>query len=420
MPRRGVTSPSLDSRAERLLRELAPQVLGCVVGRYGDFAAAEDAVQEALIAAAVQWPRDGLPENPRGWLIQVASWRMTDHWRSEAARRRREEAAAGDALLHPAARVADAEAADAGDDTLLLLFMCCHPSLTTPSAVALTLRAVGGLTTAEIANAFLVPEATMAQRISRAKETIRSSGVAFRMPTREERARRLNAVRHTLYLIYSEGYTSSAGPTLHRTDLSSEAMRLARALHQVLPDDAEVAALLALMLLTDARRPARTDANGELVPLDEQDRTLWNKEFIAEGVALVSAALPKGPVGPYQIQAAIAAIHDEAARFEETDWPQILAFYQLLERLSNNPIVALNRIVATAMVEGPKAGLDALDVLAADARLKGHYRLDAVRAHLLEKAGDREAAVAHYRKAAARTSSVPERNYLVTRAARLA
>lgn len=411
MPRRGVTSPSLDSRAESLLRELAPQVLGRVVGRYGDFAAAEDAVQEALIAAAVQWPRDGLPENPRGWLIQVASRRMTDHWRSEAARRRREEAAAGDALLHPDA--------DPGDDTLLLLFMCCHPSLTTPSAVALTLRAVGGLTTAEIANAFLVPEATMAQRISRAKETIRSSGVAFRMPTREERARRLNAVLHTLYLIYSEGYTSSAGPTLHRTDLSSEAMRLARALHQVLPDDAEVAALLALMLLTDARRLARTDANGELVPLDEQDRTLWNKEFIAEGVALVSAALPKGPVGPYQIQAAIAAIHDEAARFEETDWPQILAFYQLLERLSDNPIVSLNRIVATAMMEGPKAGLDALDVLAADARLKGHYRLDAVRAHLLEKAGDQEAAVAHYRKAAARTSSVPERNYLVTRAARL-
>ncbi len=407
-----MTSPSLDSRAESLLRELAPQVLGCVVGRYGDFAAAEDAVQEALIAAAVQWPRDGLPENPRGWLIQVASRRMTDHWRSEAARRRREEAAARDA---------DADGrADPGDDTLLLLFMCCHPSLTTPSAVALTLRAVGGLTTAEIANAFLVPEATMAQRISRAKETIRSSGVAFRMPTREERARRLNAVLHTLYLIYSEGYTSSAGPTLHRTDLSSEAIRLARALHQVLPDDAEVAALLALMLLTDARRPARTDANGELVPLDEQDRTLWNKEFIAEGVALVSAALPKGPVGPYQIQAAIAAIHDEAARFEETDWPQILAFYQLLERLSDNPIVSLNRIVATAMVEGPKAGLDALDVLAADARLKGHYRLDAVRAHLLEKAGDREAAVAHYRKAAARTSSVPERNYLVTRAARLA
>src|SRR5229473_6531125 len=261
----------------------------------------------------------------------------------------------------------------------------------TSSAIALTLRAVGGLTTAEIANAFLVPEATMAQRISRAKETIRSSGVAFRMPTREERARRLNAVLHTLYLIYSEGYTSSADPTLHRTDLSSEAMRLARALHQVLPDDAEVAALLALMLLTDARRPARTDGNGELVPLDEQDRTLWNKEFIAEGVALVSAALPKGRVGPYQIQAAIAAIHDEAARFEETDWPQILAFYQVLERLSNNPIVSLNRIVATAMVEGPKAGLDALDVLAADARLKGHYRLDAVRAHLLEKVGDREA-----------------------------
>jgi RNA polymerase sigma factor (sigma-70 family) len=414
-----VTPPSLDVRIESLLRELAPQVLGSVIRRYRDFAAAEDAVQEALIAAAVQWPRDGLPDNPRGWLIQVASRRMADHWRSETARRRREEAAARDALIHPAARSREAFGSSEEDDTLVLLFMCCHPSLTPSSAIALTLRAVGGLTTAEVANAFLVPETTMAQRISRAKETVRSSGVAFGLPTPSKRAGRLGAVLHVLYLIFNEGYTTSAGSTLHRADLSSEAIRLTRVLHRVLPNDAEVTALLALMLLTDARRPARTDADGALIPLDEQDRSLWNKELIAEGVELVSAALRTGPVGLYQVQAAIAAIHDEAERFDDTDWPQILAFYLLLEGLSDNPMVLLSRVVATAMVEGPQAGLAALDAVAVDRRLQGHYRLDAVRAHLLEKAGDPVGAMAHYRAAAARTSSVPERNYLVGRAARL-
>lgn len=325
----------MDGTVGHLLRELAPQVLGAVARRHGDFAAAEDAVQEALIAAAAQWP------------------------------------------------------------------------------------AVGGLSTAEIANAFLVPEATMAQRISRAKQSIKASGVPFRMPTDAERAERLSAVLHVLYLIFSEGYTSSIGPALHRTDLSTEAIRLTRAVHALLPNDGEVAGLLALMLLTDARRAARTGANGELIPLDEQDRTLWDQRLIAEGTRLVSAALSRGSIGSYQLQAAIAAVHDEAARAEDTDWPQILALYSLLERLSDNPMVALNRAIAAAMVHGPAVGLELLEALDTDARLGGHYRLDAVRAHLLERAGDRERAMAHYRAAAERTTSVPERNYLITKAARL-
>ena len=413
-----MTSPALDSRTEHLLRELAPRVLGAVIRRYRDFAASEDAVQEALVAASLQWPRDGVPGNPRGWLIQVASRSMTDHIRSETARRRREHVVAEETDLFVTPAAGSGSLAEQ-DDTLVLLFMCCHPALTPSSAIALTLRAVGGLTTAEIAKAFLVPEATMAQRISRAKQSIKSSGVPFQSPSSPERDQRLGAVLHVLYLIFNEGYTSSAGPDLQRADLSSEAIRLTRAVHRLLPDDGEVAGLLALMLLTDARRPARTGENGELIPLTEQDRSLWDQTAIAEGVALVTATLSKGSIGEYQLQAAIAAVHDEAARAEDTDWPQILALYGVLKRLSDNPMVTLNHAIATAMVEGPAAGLELLKALDADERLAGHHRLDAVRAHLLERAGDREGAIAHYRTAAGRTTSLPERNYLMTQAARL-
>jgi RNA polymerase sigma factor (sigma-70 family) len=413
-----VTSSPPELGVERLLRELAPQALGAVVRRFRDFAACEDAVQEALIAAAAQWPRGGIPGNPRGWLIQVAQRRMTDHLRSEISRRRREAVVAAEtpAAVAPAL---DGETAIDPDDTLVLLFMCCHPALSAPSAIALTLRAVGGLSTAEIAKAFLVPEATMAQRISRAKQSIKQSRVPFRLPDAGERARRLSSVLHVLYLIFSEGYTTSSGPALRRTDLSNEAMRLTRAVHQLLPDDGEVAGLLALMLLTDARRAARTGPGGELIPLDEQDRTLWDAGAIAEGVALVSAALRRGSVGEYQLQAAVAAVHDEAPRAEDTDWPQVLALYGVLKRMSDNPLVALSHAVAAAMVHGPNAGLDLLTPLDDDERLRGNHRLDAVRAHLLERAGDRAAAVALYHAAAEKTTSLAERNYLTMRAARL-
>jgi RNA polymerase sigma factor (sigma-70 family) len=410
-----------DDTAENLLRELAPQVLGAVIRRFGNFGTAEDAVQEALIDAATQWKCQGMPDNPKGWLIHVAARRMTDYLRSESARKRREEVAAEQAALErPLLPTADYLERTDADDTLILLFMCCHPALTLPSAVALTLRAVGGLTTAEIANAFLVPEATMAQRISRAKQTIKSSGIGFRMPTNRDRGERLNAVLHVLYLIFNEGYVSSSGASLHRVELSNEAIRLTRAVRALLPADPEVAGLLALMLLTDARRGARTGPNGELIPLDRQDRTLWDQTTIAEGVALVNQTLPKGAVGPYQLQAAIGAVHDQAARAEDTDWPQIVALYSVLQRMSDNPMVALNHAIAVAMVNGPSAGLELLKQLDGDQRLAGHYRLDAVRAHLLERAGDRDAAIAHYRAAAKRTTSTPERDYLMTQAARLA
>jgi len=412
---------ALDAKTENLLREVAPQVLGAVIRRFGDFSAAEDAVQEALMAAATQWPRQGVPDNPRGWLIQVAARRMTDHIRSEVARRRREGAVLmempPDDQLAPAV---DTAIEMDQDDTLILLFMCCHPALTRPSAIALTLRAVGGLTTAEIASAYLVPEATMAQRISRAKQRIKASGVPFGMPDEQERAVRLSAVLHVLYLIFNEGYTSSSGAALHRTDLSNEAIRLARAVHLMLPQDAEAAGLLALMLLTDARRAARTDADGQLIPLAEQDRTLWDRDAIAEGTTLITNTLSRGSIGAYQLQAAIAALHDEAGRAEDTDWAQIVALYALLMRMSDNPVIALNHAIAVAMVRGPAAGLELLKTLDADERMAGHYRLDAVRGHFFEMLGDRPAAVAHYRAAAGRTTSIPERNYLTTKAARLA
>jgi RNA polymerase sigma factor (sigma-70 family) len=406
-----------DVPIEHLLRELAPQVLGAVARRFRDFSSAEDAVQEAMIAAFTQWTREGVPDNPRGWLIQVACRRMTDHVRSEIARRERETAVAAEAESLPP--TLEIEAHMDPDDTLILLFMCCHSALTPSSAIALTLRAVGGLTTAEIANAFLVPEATMAQRISRAKQTIKASGVPFRLPSPHERTERLPAVLHVLYLIFSEGYASSIGSHLQRLDLAREAIRLTRNTKTLLPDNAEVAGLLALMLLTHARRAARTGPDEGLIPLDKQDRSLWDRVEISEGIEFLTVALAKGSVGLYQLQAAIAAVHDEAERAEDTDWPQILALYELLKRVSPSPMVTLNHAIAAAMVQGPDKGLQLLRALDTDPRLASHYRLDAVRAHLLEKTGDYEAAIKHYRVAAARTTSIPERNYLMAQAARL-
>jgi RNA polymerase sigma factor (sigma-70 family) len=395
-----------------LLRELAPQVLSSLVRRYGDFDTCEDAVQEALLAAALQWPAEGVPANPKGWLTTVAARRWIERWRQEAARRRREQTAA--ALVPP-----DPGPVPVTDDTLTLLLLCCHPSLTQASQVALTLRAVGGLTTAEIARAFLVPEATVAQRISRAKQRIKASGAEFRMPSEAERPERIAAVLRVLYLIFNEGYTASSGPALHRAELTSQAIRLTRQLQQRLPEDGEVAGLLALMLLTDARRPARSRPDGTLVPLAEQDRGRWDTQAIAEGVALLTRTLASAPIGPYQLQAAIAAVHDEAARVEDTDWDQILGLYELLRRLAPGPMVELNRVVAVAMVDGPQAGLRELAAAESDPALAGHHRLEAVRAHLLELAGDREAAQAAYQLAARRTLSLPERRYLSSRAARL-
>jgi RNA polymerase sigma factor (sigma-70 family) len=404
-----------DANSEHLLRELAPQVLGIVARRFLDFVSAEDAVQEAMIAAFTQWPQEGIPENPRGWLIQVACRRLTDHVRSDVARRERETTVARDAeVLAPEVNV---ESDMDPDDTLILLFMCCHGALTASSAIALTLRAVGGLTTAEIANAFLVPESTMAQRISRAKQSIKASGVPFRMPSPQERAERLAAVLRVLYLIFNEGYASSIGMQMQRLDLAREAIRLTRAMSVLLPEDGEVAGLLALMLLTDARRAARTGPGEELIPLDKQDRSLWDRSEISEGVELLTAALAKGSVGLYQLQAAIAAVHDEAPRAEDTDWPEILALYELLMRVSPGPMVTLNHAIAAAMVHGPAKGLELLKPL--DSQLGGHYRLDAVRGHLYEMVGDYERAIRHYRTAAERSTSIPEQNYLITQAARL-
>jgi RNA polymerase sigma factor (sigma-70 family) len=405
---------------EHLLRELAPQVLGAVVRRYRDFSAAEDAVQEALLAASSQWREQGVPENPRAWLIQVAARRLTDQLRSELSRRRRETALVEESgFTEATAPAADSEQEPERDDALLLLFMCCHPALTRTSAIALTLRAVGGLTTAEIAAAFMVPEATMAQRISRAKATIKSSGVGFVMPGEVERDARLAAVLHVLYLIFNEGYTSSSGASLQRVDLASEAIRLARAVRQMLPNHGEVAGLLALLLLTDARREARSGPDGELIPLDEQDRSRWDQAQIREGVALVTMAISRGGIGAYQLQAAIAACHDEAPRAQDTDWPQILALYGVLERLADNPMVTLNRAIALAMVQGSEAGLTLLESLDTDPRIAKHHRLAAVRAHLHERAGRLELAIELYRRAAALTASVPERNYLLMKAAKL-
>ena len=410
----------MEPQIQHLLRELAPRVLGAVVRRYRDLQACEDAVQEALIAAAAQWPREGLPENPRAWLIHVTNRRIADQARAETTRRLRESVVVS--LIPPEeqlALAADDALAVERDDSLELLFMCCQPALSTPSAVALTLRAVGGLTTAEIARAFLVPEATMAQRLSRARQTLKTEGVVLELSPHDRKARLL-AVTHVLYLIFNEGYVASSGSQLQRVDLSREAIRLTRMLHRLLSAEPEVEGLLALMLLTDARRAARTGPAGELIPLDQQDRARWDAAAIAEGTALVTQAFSRGAVGPYQLQAAIASLHDEAPTADATDWPQIRALYEAMLQLTDNPMVALSHAIAVAMVDGPKAGLVRLEAVAADARLAGNHRVDATRAHLLERAGDMPGAIAAFGRAAAGTASSAERDYLLLQAARLA
>jgi len=403
-----------------VLREFAPQVLATLVRRYGQFDACEDAVQEALLAATVQWPGQGVPKQPRAWLLTVATRALIDEWRADSARRRRETAAALDAPGYaPVADLADDHPGDDRDDTLALLFLCCHPALSPPSQLALTLRAVGGLTTAQIAAAFLVPEATIARRIVRAKQRIRDAGARFELPAQPQRTERLGVVLHALYLIFNEGYTTSSGSALQRTDLTAEAIRLTRLLHRLLPGEAEVAGLLALMLLTDARRAGRTDPDGRIVPLAEQQRDKWDAAGIVEGQAILTRNLGSGPVGPYQLQAAIAALHDEAPTAEATDWPQILALYDVLTTIAPGPVVTLSRAVALAHVHGPRAGLAILGTLDTDQRMAHTHRLEAVRAHLLEQAGDIAAARDSYFQAARMTASLPEQRYLQLRAARL-
>jgi RNA polymerase sigma factor (sigma-70 family) len=401
---------------EDLLRELAPQVLGVLVRRHGQFEECEDAVQEAVLAAAVRWPDEGVPASPRGWLITAASRRMIDQIRSDHARRVREATAVEQA---PELRGDAGDDVPATDDTLVLLFGCCHPALTPASQMALTLRAVGGLTTAEIARAFLVPEATMAARISRAKQSIKAAGSRFTMPAPDELPERLSVVLHVLYLIFNEGYVASSGSDLQRADLAREAIRLTRVVRGQLPGDGEVAGLLGLMLLTDSRRAARATPGGDLIPLAEQERTLWDRELIAEGTDLISKAMAGSQLGPYQLEAAIAAVHADARTAADTDWRQVHLLYKILERIAPNPVVTLNRAVALAEISGPRAGLELLDTLAGDARMARHHRLHAVRAHLLETAGDLRAARDSYRLAARATASLAERRYLEGRAARL-
>ncbi|MCF2532207.1 RNA polymerase sigma factor [Yinghuangia sp. KLBMP8922] len=407
----------LSASAEGLLRELAPQVLGGLVRRYGQFEGCQDAVQEAVLAAAVRWPAEGVPGNPRGWLATVAARRLVDEMRSDRARRVRESAVAAEAAAEAAG--ADVRVPGDCDDTLVLLFLCCHPVLSAASRTALTLRAVGGLTTAEIARAFLVPEGTMAARISRAKQRIRAAGSTFALPEGADREERLRVVLQVLYLVFNEGYTASSGGALHRADLAGEAIRLTRMVHAQLPEDGEVCGLLALMLLTHARRGVRTCAAGELVPLAEQDRSRWDRGMVAEGMALAKAALAAPALGPYQVQAAIAATHADAATAAETDWVQVHGLYLVLERIAPNPVVTLNRAVALAEVEGPAAGLALLAGLDGDGRLAGHHRLAAVRAHLLERSGEPGAAYGWYREAARGTASVAEQRYLLGRASRV-
>ncbi|MGC5167938.1 RNA polymerase sigma factor [Luteimicrobium sp. DT211] len=412
---------SSDRDVEDVWRRCAPDVLAAVARHHGDFGRAEDAVQEALAAASRTWRADGVPDDPKAWLITVASRRYVDAWRSDSARERRELMSAArspsDAFLAPSAE--SASAVPQRDDTLTLLVLCCHPVLPRASQVALTLRAVAGLTTAQVARAYLVPEATMAQRISRAKARLRDAGARFVPPSAEELPGRVDAVAQVLYLVFTEGHTTTSGTGLVDVSLADEAIRLARELHRLLPGDGEVAGLLALMLLTHARRAARTTADGSLVPLADQDRRLWDRPLIAEGTALVEAALPVGPVGPYQLQAAVAAVHDEAATAGDTDWVQIDVLYGMLDQVAPSPVVTMNHAVAVAEVAGPRAGLEMVEPLRADRALRRHHRLHAVRAHLLERLGETEEARAEYEVAAELTTSVVEQRYLNGRATAL-
>jgi RNA polymerase sigma factor (sigma-70 family) len=409
---------------EDLLRSLAPQVLGAVVRRYGHFDLAEEATQEALLAASANWPRDGAPENPKGWLVAVAARRLTDLLRSDQARRRREDRVARWSLAAQGERSCGPSSADGlvsanSDDSLVVLFMCCHPSLPTASKIALTLRAVGGLSAAEIGRALLTSEQTVTRRITRAKQSIKDSAVPFAMPPGGDLAGRLAAVLRVLYLIFNEGYAATSGTQLVRVDLAEEAIRLTRALHAALPRDPEVSGLLALMLLVHARHFARVGPDGSLVPMNEQDRNLWDHALVEEGVALVTAAPAQGGAGPYQLQAAIAAVHDEAENAEATDWGRVVALYDALLALEDNPVVALNRAVAVSMVHGPEAGLALLAELETEPRVNNDRRFHAARAHLLELNGQPEAALSAYQAAVDRATSLQHQRYLNSQIARL-
>ncbi len=413
----GFEGPSTGS-GQALLREIAPQALGALTRRYGRFDLCEDAVQEALLAAATQWPESGIPDNPAAWLTTVAGRKLTDLLRSEQSRRQREQREFVREVPKAAATPETPRPEDR-DDTLITVFLCCHPEVKAPSQIALTLRAVGGLTTAEIARGLMIPETTVAQRITRAKQKILDSGAQFRMPEAAERDQRQAAVLQVLYLIFNEGYTASSGPDLQRVELADEAIRLTRLLRSRLPDELEVGGLLALMLLTASRRETRTDQAGELIPLADQDRTRWDRSMITEGIALLEEVLPQQRPGSYQLQAAIAACHAEADRYEDTDWAQIAALYGVLDRISDDRMITLNRAVAIAMAEGPAAGLRLIDQVADHPQLADHHRLFAVRAHLLEQDGEPAGAAAAYQEAARRTLSQVERRYLLKRAARL-
>jgi RNA polymerase sigma factor (sigma-70 family) len=417
---------------EDVFRAESGRVLGALMRRFGDLDLAEDAYQDACLSALETWPRDGIPHNPGAWLTTASRNKALDRLRREQQRLGRETESLGLRLDRPAEPTAPPsdQLADLGDpttvldddDQLRLLFLCCHPALGEQAQVALTLRTVGGLTTVEIARAFLVPESTMAQRIVRAKRKIVGAGIPFRLPEGTELGERTAAVLHVVYLVFNEGYAASEvtdDAPLVRVDLCEEALRLSALLHRLLPDDAEVMGLAALLMLHDARRATRTDDAGRLVPLAEQDRGRWDRERIRLAVAMVERALRTGPVGPYQIEASIAALHAEAPTYETTDWPQIVALYGLLEQALPGPMVRLNRAVALAMVDGPDAGLAVVDEIADGGELADHHRLHAVRAHLLENAGRADEAMAEYDRAAVLTTSAPERNYLRMRRDRL-
>jgi RNA polymerase sigma factor (sigma-70 family) len=408
-----------DARLDVVWRACAPRVLGALVRRYGHFDIAEEALQDALVAAARQWPAEGMPDDPKAWLIRVASRRLVDRLRADDARSRREERVARRTPAHPVGPMGPPNAWVDRDDTLAVMLLCCHPLLSRPSQIALTLRAVAGLTTAQIARSFLVPESTMAQRIVRAKARLEEVADPFGPPPVTEMPARVAAVAHVLYLVFTEGHTATTGGGLTVPSLGAEAIRLGRELHRLLPDDGEVSGLLALMLLTDARRSARAGADGSFIPLAEQDRGRWNRDQITEGTELVDAALPFGPVGPYQLQAAIAAVHDEAATAEATDWVQIERLYEMLDRIAPGPIVTLNRAVAVAETRGPLAAMELIDPLLDDRRLRHTHRLHAVHAHLLELAGRTDDASAAYLLAARQATSIPEQRHLHAAARRL-
>ncbi|GAA2678552.1 RNA polymerase sigma factor [Streptomyces lunalinharesii] len=400
---------------EAVFREDRSRLLALLAARFGDLDLAEETASEAIEAALARWPVDGVPDKPLAWLLTTARRKAIDRIRRDRAYAERLALLQVESDRAGAAAPAAAGFDDIPDERLQLFFTCCHPALSAEARTALTLRFLAGLTTPEVARAFLVPDATMAQRIVRAKRKIRSARIPFRVPEPDELPARLPSVLRVLYLVFTEGYAASSGSELLRPDLADEAIRLARILHRLLPGEREVAGLLALLLLTDARRAARTDAAGNQVLLEDQDRARWDADRIAEGQRLLVPALTGPGVGPYAVQAAIAALHDEAAAFETTDWPQIVALYDVLLQLEPSPLVALNRAVALAMRDGPEAGLVLLDELTAAGELRGYHLLPAARADLLRRLGHTAEAAAAYRAALDLVGNEPERATLARR-----